>query len=211
MDLYNTNIKTVSIILPTYNREKYLKQAINSVINQSFNNWELIIIDDGSNDSTNYLIKTYTDKYPNIKYFFHTNRGVALSMNKGLELSRGDYITFIGSDDEYLEDHLKLRIDFFSSHPNIELTHSTVKIIGDEYVKDKNDLTKKIHLNNCIIGGTLFGKKKVFRDLNGFSNVRYSPESEFMNRAQNNYSIVKLDIPTYVYYRNTPDSICNNI
>lgn len=211
MNLYKPNNERVSIILPTYNRANYIKRSIDSVTLQSYNNWELIIIDDGSSDDTKKILEPYLMRFPNIKYNYHSNRGVALSMNSGIKKSTGNFITFLGSDDEYLHDHLKVRVDFFNSHKNIDLIHSTAKIIGEEYVKDKNDLSKKIHLNDCILGGTLFGRRKVFEILNGFSKVNYSPESDFIERANKNFKISKLDLPTYLYYRDTPDSICNSI
>ena len=132
-------------------------------------------------------------------------------MNSGIEKSSGNLITFLGSDDEYLPGHLKLRVDFFNSNKNIDLIHSTAKIIGDEYVKDKNDLSKRIHLNNCILGGTLFGRSEVFNELSGFNNLKYSPESDFIERAERKFVITKLNLPTYIYYRDTPNSICNLI
>ena len=132
-------------------------------------------------------------------------------MNVGIKKSNGGFITFLGSDDEYLEDHLKVRIDFFNTHKKMDLIHTTAEIIGDEYVKDKNDLSKMIHLNECILGGTLFGRRDVFEKLNGFNKVNYSPESDLVERAEKEFNITKLDLPTYIYYRDTPDSICNTI
>ncbi len=211
MNLYKPNSESVSIILPTFNRANYLKRSIDSVTAQSYNNWELIIIDDGSSDDTKKVFEPFLMRFKNIKYYYHSNRGVALSMNSGIKKSTGKFITFLGSDDEYLPDHLKLRVDFFNLHESIDLIHSTAEIIGDEYVKDKNDLSKKIHLNDCILGGTLFGRRYVFEELNGFRKVNYSPESDFIERAEKKFSISKLDLPTYIYYRNTPDSICNSI
>ncbi|MDA3862086.1 MAG: glycosyltransferase family 2 protein [Melioribacteraceae bacterium] len=201
----------VSIILPTYNRENYLKRSVDSVLNQTYKNWELIIVDDGSTDDTLSLVKSYLNKFSNIRYFFHENRGAAYSMNIGMENGKGDYFTFLGSDDEYLANHLKLRIEYLAAHLNLDLLHSPAKIIGDEFVKDKYDLTKKIHLDECTLGGTLFGKAEVFKKLNGFKEVNYSPESEFIERAEKTYKIEKLNSRTYIYHRDTPDGICNNI
>lgn len=201
----------VSIILPTYNREKYLNQSIDSVLNQTYNNWELLIIDDGSNDKTLSLVKNYLNQFSNIRCFFHANRGAAYSMNIGMQNSKGQFTTFIGSDDEYLGNHIEERVNYLIENMNVDLLHSPAKIIGNKYVKDKNDKTKKIHLDECILGGTLFGKTEVFQNLNGFKELNYSPESEFVERAKSNYRIEKLDSRTYIYYRNTPDSICNNI
>lgn len=212
MKLNKSNKETVSIILPTFNRAKYLSRSIDSVIAQSYGKWELVIIDDGSSDNTKGILKSYLVQFPNIKYFYHTtNRGAALSMNEGIKRSGGEFITFLGSDDEYLHDHLKLRIEYFNSYEDVDLVHTTAKIIGSKFVKDKNDLSRNIDLNECILGGTLFGRRKIFELLNGFSNVSYSPESDFIERAEKKFHIQKLDLPTYIYYRDTPDSICNSI
>ncbi len=211
MSLNKSNKGTVSIILPTFNRAKYLPRSIQSVINQTYDLWELIIIDDGSNDNTKDVVDIYLTKHSNIKYYYHSNVGVAKSVNVGIRKSVGEFITFLGSDDEYLPDHLSLRMNYFNSNKSIELIHTTAKIIGSKFVKDKNDLSKKIHLNDCILGGTLFGKRKIFEMLNGFSDVSYSPESDFIERAEENFFIMKLNIPTYIYYRNTPGSICNSV
>lgn len=206
----NTN-NLISIVLPTYNRAKYLSKAINSVLNQTIKNWELLIIDDGSEDETLLLVKEYINYHSNIRYFFHKNRGAAYSMNIGMENAKGDYITFLGSDDEYLPNHLELRVEYLSENDNIDLLHSPAKIIGNEFVKDKYDLSKNIHLDDCILGGTLFGKAEVFNKLGGFKELNYSPESEFIERAEKIYKIEKFNSRTYIYHRDTPDGICNNI
>lgn len=201
----------LSIVLPTYNRENYLKRSIDSVLNQTYKNWELLIIDDGSSDETLSLVKSYLNKFSNIRYFYHKNRGAAYSMNIGMQNCHGEFITFLGSDDEYLENHLELRVKYLTKNENTDLLHSPAKIIGNEFVKDKNDKTKKIHLDECILGGTLFGRAEIFHKLNGFKELDYSPESEFVERAETNYKIEKFNSRTYIYYRDTPDGICNNI
>jgi glycosyltransferase involved in cell wall biosynthesis len=207
-----TNTKPlISIVLPTFNRVKYLERSIDSVIKQSYPNWELLVVDDGSTDNTFALVKKYLNKHFNVRYFFHENRGAAYTMNIGMQNAKGDFITFLGSDDEYLENHLADRIKYFNENSDIDLLHSPAKIIGNEYVQDKHDLTKLIHLDECVLGGTLFGKSKVFENLNGFKEVNYSPESEFIERAEKLYKIEKLNLRTYIYHRDTPDGICNNI
>ncbi|MBU0474938.1 MAG: glycosyltransferase [Bacteroidetes bacterium] len=211
MSKENSANNLISIIIPTFNREKYLQVAINSVLNQTINNWELLIVDDGSEDDTLSLVKKYINQHTNIRYFFHKNRGAAYAMNVGMESCKGDFITFLGSDDEYLPNHLELRLEYLSENKNIDLLHSPAKIIGNEFVKDKYNLSKNIHLDECILGGTLFGKAEVFHKLNGFKVVNYSPESEFIERAEKIYKIEKLNLRTYVYNRDTPDGICNNI
>lgn len=94
-----------SIIIPTYNRAGMLPVAIESVINQTFKDWELLIIDDGSTDNTAEVVRSYTDE--RIKYFFQENQERCAARNNGIERSKGKYICFLDSDDYFLEDRFE--------------------------------------------------------------------------------------------------------
>ena len=211
MQVYKSFTPIVSIILPTYNRKKLLPRAIDSVLTQTIKDWELIVVDDGSSDSTFILIDDYMKGNENIRYIRHTNRRPPLSQNAGLIASIGKYISFLGSDDEYKPTYLEERIKVLAANPEIDMIHGGVEIIGDPYVKDKNDLTKQIHLSECVVGGTFLGKREMFLEMEGFKNLAYSDDSDFFERAQTKYKIIKVDFPTYIYYRDTPDSICSTI
>ena len=211
MQLYKNFIPDFSIILPTFNRANYLEKSINSVITQTFKNWELLIIDDGSIDETFEIVEIYLQNDDRIKYLKHKNKKLPISLNTGIQISSGKYVTFLGSDDEYKSDHIKLRFTEMEKNPNIDSLHGGLEIIGDEFVKDKNDLTKLIHLDDCKVGGTFFGKREMFIKLNGFRNLNYAEDSDFYEREKSNYTFKKVDFRTYIYYRNTPDSICNNV
>jgi glycosyltransferase involved in cell wall biosynthesis len=211
MQVYKSFQPIVSIVLPTFNRKNLLPRAINSVFNQTFNLWELIIVDDGSTDSTFELIDSYLQGNENIRYIKHSNRKPPITNNVGIIASVGKYISFIGSDDEYKPAYLKERVNFMMSNPDVDLIHGGIEIIGDPYVKDKNDLSKQIHLSECVVGGTFFGKRQMFFDLDGFKDLKYSDDSEFFERAQKRIKIHKVDFPSYIYYRDTPDSICSTI
>lgn len=203
----------ISIILPVFNRKTKIKRAIKSVLNQSYNFFELIIIDDGSTDGTEKSVFPFLFKNKNIKYIRHCNRGTALSLNTGIELAVGKYITFIDSDDEYEKNHLKHRINYFRKNKKTDLVHSTCKFIGKEndmYVPDARNTKKLIHLNNCIIGATIFGKSNVFRELGGFKKV-YSYDSEFYKRANRKFNVDKLNCPTYIYHRDSHDSVLTEL
>ena len=98
----NTSITTspVSVITPFYNREQYIEKCINSILRQTYSNWELILIDDGSEDSTAEICKKYMQQDRRIKMLTNDrNSGVAYSRNKGLDSSQGEYIIFVDSDD----------------------------------------------------------------------------------------------------------------
>lgn len=106
----------ISIIIPTYNRKDLLPRAISSVLKQTYQDFEIIVVDDGSIDGTADFIKTnYSD--PRIRYFeFDKNRGVNEARNKGLEEARGEIIALLDSDDEWFDNALEQVIDVFSSH-----------------------------------------------------------------------------------------------
>ncbi len=101
----------VSIIMPSYNKAKYISEAINSVINQTYTNWELIIVDDYSNDDSQELINSFASKFDNIKTHFNLeNKGANYCRNKGIESAYGNYIVFLDADDLLAQDCLENRI-----------------------------------------------------------------------------------------------------
>ncbi|MEJ2613663.1 MAG: glycosyltransferase family A protein [Ignavibacteriaceae bacterium] len=205
-----SNKYQVSVILTVYNRELYLKRSIDSLISQSFSDWELIAIDDGSTDNSLNVLRSYEEKFPNIRVIHQENQRIAQSRNRGIFLSAGKYITFLDSDDEYEESHLLKRIEFLNSHPDIDLLYGGVKVIGNQFVRDKNNPQNFIHLSNCYIGGTFFGKRKVFIELDGFRDLEYSEDSDLIVRAGNKFKIQKCDHPTYIYHRELSDSLTNS-
>jgi glycosyltransferase involved in cell wall biosynthesis len=200
----------VSVILSVFNREQYLKRCIDSLLRQSFKNWELIAIDDGSEDNTFEMLKEYQLFHQGIQIIRHKNMKLPLSRNKGIFASRSKYITFLDSDDEYTKDHLLKRVEYLNNHPEVDMIRGGVHIIGNEYVRDKDNPLKLIHLSECCIGATFFGRRNVFLTLNGFQNLNYSEDSDFLERAEKCFKVEKVDFNTYKYYREVPDSITNN-
>ena len=96
-----------SIIIPTYNRSSFITKAIESVMNQTFTNWELIIIDDGSKDDTKEVIERYIQKDNRITYYYQTNAERSAARNHGISKAKGKWICFLDSDDYYLTNHLQ--------------------------------------------------------------------------------------------------------
>lgn len=205
----NKEMPLISVVLTVFNRQDSLSRSLNSLIAQSFRDWELIAIDDGSTDDSYLILKEYAWLFHNIKVVKQENKKLAYSRNRGIFLSKGRYITFIDSDDEYKEHHLTERVKFMEEHPEVDMIHGGVKIIGDEFVRDKDNHFCFIHLSECTIGATFFAKRRVFKSLNGFKNV-YSEDSEFLKRAEQFYNIQKIDIPTYIYHREIENSITHN-
>ncbi len=208
---YKNRIPFFSVILCTYNRGQLLPRAIRSLLHQSETDWELIIVDDGSNDNTNEIVRRFIAGNPHcaIRYVFQPNKGTGLSRNVGILNSCGMYITFLDSDDEYEEEHLSIRRSIILDYPEADLIHGGARIIGNPFVADKNNPKEKIHLNECVIGGTFFIKHSVAHELGGFSALRYADDADFFERCNSQgYTIGKTDAPTYIYHRDTDDSLC---
>lgn len=196
-----------SVILPTFNRAHLIKRALDSVLLQTFEDWELLIIDDGSSDNTREVVQDYLLD-PRISYSYEVNSGPAMARNRGIASARGEYITFIDSDDEYLPEHLQTRYELLKSS-DIDLLHGGLEIIGDPYVADRFDNTKRIHIAECCAGGTFFIKRELADALDGFRDVLYGDDADFADRArEQGATIVKIDTPTYRYYRDQTDSLC---
>ena len=197
-----------SIILPTYNRARLINRAVDSVIHQTFSEWELIIVDDGSKDDTFSKVRDIVASDPRIRYHFSVNRGLAGARNLGCSMASGKYLTFLDSDDEYLPDHLASRYEVLSRDPSIELLHGGIEVIGDRFVADKNDPTKKIDIADCVVGGTFFIRRDLWSRLGGFKDVYGDDNEFFVNATEHGATIRKMDLATYRYYRTESDSLC---
>ena len=203
--MYHKN--TISVILSVYNTPFTLvKRAIDSVLNQEFSDFELIIIDDGSNNNTQNEILNYAIQHEGkITYLRHKNCSQSESINKGVLVSNGKFVTIIDADDEYKPNHL---LSCLSEIKNLDLIASTTETIvhkeADYYVPDRFNNSALVHVDDCILFATLFGKKEVFKSLN-FHNM-YGADAHFYERAEQQFMVKKLDLRTYIYYRNNPDS-----
>ena len=198
-----------SVVITTYNRKLLLKRALQSLIQQTETDWEAIIIDDGSTDNTEFEIKPFLNDN-RLQFVYQKNTGYSLAKNSGIFLAKGKYITFLDSDDEYLLNHLETRKEILAQHPEINFLYGGLSVIGNEYVPDRFDNHKLIHLNDCVIGGTFFIKKELALSLNGFRDIAMGSDAEFFERVGAIGSVIqKTSIPTYVYHRENPDSLTN--
>ena len=138
----------ISIIIPTYNREKTILRAIDSVLNGSYQNIELIIIDDGSTDTTKEVLSYYIENKL-INYFYIENSGVSKARNIGVDIARGEWIAFLDSDDEWIKHKLKLQIQFLKANP-------TYKVIHGEEIWFRNGKRINQKLKHKKSGGDLY-------------------------------------------------------
>ena len=195
-------IPEISIVICTYNRAKYLDNGINSVLNQTFKDWELIVVDDGSQDNTFEVVNTYVQKFNNIRYFKHQNKKQCYAKNAGIQASFGKYITFLDSDDAYQPNHLESRIEYMKLHPEVDLIQGGFATGEDIWVADYYQHDKKINIKDCVLGPTFFGKSYVFFELRGFNDMPYGEDTDLWERAEKIFKIKKIIEPqTYLYTR----------
>ena len=215
MKIEKNNTPLVSILVCVFNRKNLIERALNSILSQSFKNYEVIIVDDGSNDGVEEVIFPYLKKYNNFKYIRHSNRNLPLSKNTGILLAQGKYLTFLDSDDEYTGEHMQKMVTFMENNPDYDLVHSSPRIVGDKedfWVIDARDETKLININDCAVGPTFFGKREVFTKLNGFNDLFWGDDFNFFDRLIDSdiFKSCKLFEKTYVYYRNIEESMTNS-
>lgn len=159
----------VTVIIPAYNEEKYLGEAIDSIINQTYKNWELFIINDGSTDNTENVAKQYVLLDDRIKYYsYEVNRGLSFARNYGTERANGKYICVFGGDDVAYPNMLEKQVLYLENNPeciHIQGTHDTMDENGNvlSHIKNRCDSDKEIRafqlFGNCICdGGSLLRK-----------------------------------------------------
>ena len=166
----------VSVIMPYYKKKKYIELAVNSVIQQTYKNFELIIVHDDENKEDLNFLKNLIKKDKRIKLYINKkNLGAGESRNKGIKLSQGSLIAFLDADDLWTRNKLKKQIFFMKknlvdiSHTSYHIINSDNKIIGSRRAKDMNH---KLLLSSCDIGlSTVIMKKKLITNKIKFANI----------------------------------------
>ncbi len=156
------NQPLISVVVTSYNYEKYIEKTLKSILNQTYKNYEVIIIEDGSKDNSLNIIKKYTDKYENFHLFTHDNhqnKGLVESVKLGISKSKGKYIAFLESDDYWHKDNLLEKVRLINKYSDLVFAANRVEPFGD-----KNSL--KIRRNYIKrINEVLFKEKNIFHPL----------------------------------------------
>ncbi|SDZ46632.1 Glycosyltransferase involved in cell wall bisynthesis [Evansella caseinilytica] len=148
----------VSVIIPTHNRAKLVKKAVESVLNQTYKNLEIIVVSDGSTDDTDFVINECKKSDQRIKYIsYHPAKGGNIARNIGIKNAKGEFMAFLDDDDEWMPEKLELQIQEMKKNPKIGLVYTGVEIIYDkENIKyysspeKQGDLSEEILITNYI-------------------------------------------------------------
>ena len=206
----------VSIITPNFNSEAFISQTILSVLNQTYKNWEMLIVDDLSTDKSIEIIKTFIDKDSRIKlHLLKENSGAAIARNKAISLANGDYIAFLDSDDLWLPKKLEHQLNFMF-HNRYALTYTSYEIINENGVLINKTINCKSKLDyNRMLYSNEIGCLTAIYDKNLLGKI-YMPEI----RKRQDYglwlNILKSEkfayglSETLAQYRDRSKSISNN-
>ena len=122
----------ISVLMPVYNAESYVSQAIESILSQSFKDFEFIIIDDGSTDSSLKILKNFSESDNRIQLYSRQNQGLIYTLNEGLGYCKGKYIARMDADDISLPNRLKVQVEYMEAHPNCVAVGSGVLLVDPE-------------------------------------------------------------------------------
>lgn len=121
----------VTVIVPCYNQSKYLPFTLESILNQSYQNWECIIIDDGSPDNTEDIAKIWCNKDKRFNYILQKNLGVSAARNKGISIANGDYVQFLDADDQLEVEKFEHQVHFLEQNPLVDIIYGTSRYFFD--------------------------------------------------------------------------------
>ena len=196
----------ISVVIPTYNRKELLKRSIDSVINQTIKPSEIIIVDDGSNDGTEAMVKK---KYDSLKLIQQKNKGASAARNSGIRASSGEWICFLDSDDEWKNDKLEKQIAAVANNSDYKFFHSNeIWIKNGKRINQKKkhkkyggDIFKKC-LDMCRISpSSVLIDKSIFEEIGFFNeNLVVCEDYELWLRICDQYKVFFIDEPLIIKY-----------
>lgn len=211
MSYTSVNEPLVSVLMTSYNREKFITDAIMSVLSSTYQNWELIVSDDTSSDNTVSIAKQFADKDSRIKvYVNETNLGDYPNRNRAASLATGKYIKYVDSDDLIYKHTLQVMVDFMEEHPGTALgvssTVGNTKQPFPHLFTPENALRHHFFVKNfldCAPTGSIINRS-IFNELGGFSGRRMIGDVEFGFMCAVKYPVLLLP-PGLVFWREHGD------
>lgn len=222
----------ISVIIPSYNHSRYIGRCIDSVISQTYKDWELIIIDDGSKDHSNDIISSYKDE--RIKHLMQENRGAHNTINRGLSLATGDYIAILNSDDEFHPQRLERCLSAFAEQDDVMLLSSWIdvvdsdsKLLGTKEAwrnmepwpvqhKERSFAALPDYALNALMSNfvsttsNMIFRRELYDNIGGMRNLRFAHDWDFLLRACSQYTCVNLEEPLLSYRIHQTNTISSN-
>lgn len=167
-------MKTVSIITPVYNHEKFIRDTISSVLNQTYQDWEMLIVDDCSTDNSWKIIQEYAEKDKRIRAFRNEkNKGLISNWKFLIDNSRGEHVAFLEGDDVFNEKNLEEKMKIFEQYPEVGMVYCNFEVIGESNESIINNFYKKLKIKTYI-------NQKIAEEEYLYSNYLFSTYSQIM-------------------------------
>lgn len=203
----------VSIIITAHNYGRYLKQSIESALGQNFDNFEVIVVDDGSTDNTGHILKRYKNKAKIVKL---AGAGLARAANIGIRASSGEYVVRLDADDYFDENLLLVESDILDRRPDIDMVYPdyyTIDADGEiiEHIRLlKFDDAAKLLDRNCLAAGAMY-RRRAYDAIGGYNKrLKYREDYDFWLRFTKKFKVYNVNIPL-MYYRQHRESMSKNI
>ncbi len=204
----NESLPKVSIVLPTYNGAKYIRESIDSCLNQTYKNIELIIVDDASTDTTPRIIKDYNDS--RIKYLrYDTNSGVSEVLNKGFFYASGQFLTWTSDDNYYTLNAIGCMVKVLESNKRIDFVYANFYKIDEKdniIFERRVGSSRELSIENCI-GACFLYRRKVYQEIGNYDpQALLAEDYDYWLRVREKFKLQKINKFLY-YYRVHPDSL----
>ena len=198
----------VSVIVPTYNRASVIKRALQSIYNQTYNDYEIIVVDDGSTDNTIEILEDERLRNPRLRYIRHKkNMGVSIARNTGIINSAGKYIAFLDSDDEWHREKLEEQVRIMNSNENIGLVYTGSKIIYEGLNNEdiipvfSGYIFNKLLERNFIAASSVMVPKGIFNEIGLFDErLKIMQDWDMWLRISKRYLIIPVKKVLIKYY-----------
>ncbi|WP_409344184.1 glycosyltransferase family 2 protein [Paenibacillus sp. MBLB4367] len=202
----------VTVLMPVYNGERYLRESIESILNQTFTDFKFLIINDGSTDKSVEIIEEYKDS--RIQLIHNSNNiGLIATLNKGLDLSEGDYIARMDCDDISLPRRLEIQVNFMDNNNDISVCGTGIEIIGHKsfspyIVSNYNKIKNYLVVDDCITHPTAVLRTAVIKENQYYFDKNYvhAEDYEYFQRISEKYKIENLN-EILLQYRLSPEGI----
>jgi hypothetical protein len=202
--------------MAVYNGEKFLREAVDSILNQTLEDFEFIIINDGSTDASEDILDSYRRADPRLQVYSQPNRGLVESLNRGCALARGKYIARMDADDVSIPDRLAMQVEFLEEHAETSVVGGAVEIVdaaGTHKGVDSNPLDDAAIKSKLLSGsspyyhGTVLMRAEVLAEFGGYRKVVVSAEDyDLWSRMADHYKLANLPA-TVLKYRRHPQQI----
>lgn len=231
-EVYETEGVLVSVVIPLYNHEKYIGQAVQSVLCQTYQSWELIIIDDGSKDQSVKKARAYKDR--RIRIYEQDNEGAHRAINRGLSMAKGEYLAILNSDDQYEPERLAKMVQYMEKHAGTDFICTYLNVINEKGKllgikegwsnmepwlvphpqlswKGSEDFTENLLMANFISTTSNFlMRRRLYEKIGGMRGLRFAHDWDYALRAAEAGECVLLKEPLLKYRIHSTNTISSD-